>query len=51
LATAIRRLLSDEQLRARLGREAARVVDRFSSERYYAQWDAVLDKKPPENVA
>jgi glycosyltransferase involved in cell wall biosynthesis len=50
LTAAIRRLLLDDQLRARLGKEAARVVDRFSSERYYARWDAVLDKQPPESV-
>jgi GalNAc-alpha-(1->4)-GalNAc-alpha-(1->3)-diNAcBac-PP-undecaprenol alpha-1,4-N-acetyl-D-galactosaminyltransferase len=51
LAAAIRRLLSDAQLRDRLGAEAAYVVERFSSERYYARWDAVLDKNPPESVA
>jgi GalNAc-alpha-(1->4)-GalNAc-alpha-(1->3)-diNAcBac-PP-undecaprenol alpha-1,4-N-acetyl-D-galactosaminyltransferase len=50
LTAAIGRLLLDDQLRARLGKEASRVVDRFSSERYYARWDAVLDKQPPESV-
>jgi GalNAc-alpha-(1->4)-GalNAc-alpha-(1->3)-diNAcBac-PP-undecaprenol alpha-1,4-N-acetyl-D-galactosaminyltransferase len=50
LSAAIRRLLSDDQLRGRLGTEAIRVVDRFSSERYFARWDAVLRKEPPANV-
>ncbi len=50
LATALRRVLSDDQLRTRLGTEAVRVVERFSTERYYARWDAVLRKEPPENV-
>jgi glycosyltransferase involved in cell wall biosynthesis len=50
LAAAIRRLLSDEPLRHRLGAEAVHVVERFSSERYFARWDAVLRKEPPEMV-
>jgi GalNAc-alpha-(1->4)-GalNAc-alpha-(1->3)-diNAcBac-PP-undecaprenol alpha-1,4-N-acetyl-D-galactosaminyltransferase len=44
LATAIRRLLSDDALRGRLGKEAGRVVARFSSERYFERWDEVLRK-------
>jgi GalNAc-alpha-(1->4)-GalNAc-alpha-(1->3)-diNAcBac-PP-undecaprenol alpha-1,4-N-acetyl-D-galactosaminyltransferase len=47
LATAIRRLLSDEPLRRRLGAEAVRVVERFSSARYFERWEAVLRKDPP----
>jgi len=50
LSAAIRRLLSDDQLRGRLGAEAAHVVDRFSSERYFARWDTVLRKEPPASV-
>jgi glycosyltransferase involved in cell wall biosynthesis len=50
LAAAIRRLLSDDLLRVRLGQEALGVVDRFSSERYYARWEAVLRKESPESV-
>jgi GalNAc-alpha-(1->4)-GalNAc-alpha-(1->3)-diNAcBac-PP-undecaprenol alpha-1,4-N-acetyl-D-galactosaminyltransferase len=50
LAAAIRRLLSDDPLRVRLGQEALGVVDRFSSERYYARWEAVLRKESPESV-
>jgi GalNAc-alpha-(1->4)-GalNAc-alpha-(1->3)-diNAcBac-PP-undecaprenol alpha-1,4-N-acetyl-D-galactosaminyltransferase len=47
LTGAIRRLLSDPPLRDRLGAEAVGVVDRFSSERYYARWEAVLRREPP----
>jgi GalNAc-alpha-(1->4)-GalNAc-alpha-(1->3)-diNAcBac-PP-undecaprenol alpha-1,4-N-acetyl-D-galactosaminyltransferase len=50
LATAIRRLLADEQLRSRLGAEATGVVERFSSARYFARWDAILRKESPESV-
>jgi glycosyltransferase involved in cell wall biosynthesis len=50
LAAAINRLLSDDRLRNRLGAEAVRVAERFSSERYYARWDAVLGKEPPANI-
>ncbi|HEV8070384.1 MAG TPA: glycosyltransferase family 4 protein [Planctomycetaceae bacterium] len=46
LSAAIRRLMSDELLRRRLAAEAARVVDRFSSDRYFARWEAVLRKEP-----
>jgi glycosyltransferase involved in cell wall biosynthesis len=50
LAEAIRRLLSDAPLRNRLGTQAVQVVDRFSSERYYARWEAVLRKEPPATI-
>jgi glycosyltransferase involved in cell wall biosynthesis len=50
LAAAIRRTLSDEQFRERLGAEAVRVVERFSVERYFARWDAVLRKESPASV-
>jgi GalNAc-alpha-(1->4)-GalNAc-alpha-(1->3)-diNAcBac-PP-undecaprenol alpha-1,4-N-acetyl-D-galactosaminyltransferase len=50
LTAAIRRLLSDDQLRGRLGVEAARVVDRFSSELYFARWETVLRKEPPAGI-
>ena len=46
LSAAIRRLLSDDQLRGRLGAEAAHVVDRFSSERYFA-----LGHRPAQRAA
>jgi GalNAc-alpha-(1->4)-GalNAc-alpha-(1->3)-diNAcBac-PP-undecaprenol alpha-1,4-N-acetyl-D-galactosaminyltransferase len=51
LAATLRRLLADERLRHRLGAEAVRVVERFSSEHYFARWDAVLRKDSPESVA
>jgi len=50
LTAAIRRLLSDDQLRVRLGAEAVRVVDRFSNERYFAHWEEVLRREPPESI-
>jgi len=49
LANAIDRTLTDEALRRRLAAEAVRVVERFSVEHYFAQWDAVLRRDPPEN--
>lgn len=45
LAAAIRRLLADDPLRAKLGKEAGRVVERFSSEQYFARWDEVLQQR------
>src|ERR1700733_4389767 len=50
LTTALRRLMCDEKLRHRLGREAVQVVGRFSSERYYARWEAVLRHDPPSSL-
>ncbi len=50
LTTALRRLMCDEKLRHRLGREAVQVVERFSSERYYARWEAVLRHDPPSSL-
>jgi GalNAc-alpha-(1->4)-GalNAc-alpha-(1->3)-diNAcBac-PP-undecaprenol alpha-1,4-N-acetyl-D-galactosaminyltransferase len=50
LSAAIHRLLSDDQLRGRLGAEAAHVVDRFSSELYFARWETVLRKEPPASI-
>jgi GalNAc-alpha-(1->4)-GalNAc-alpha-(1->3)-diNAcBac-PP-undecaprenol alpha-1,4-N-acetyl-D-galactosaminyltransferase len=49
LASAIERVLADEPLRRRLAIEAVRVVDRFSVDRYYTRWDAVLQGAPPES--
>ncbi len=50
LTAALRRLMTDEGLRARLGKQAVDVVDRFSSDRYYARWDAVLRGDPPSGL-
>jgi glycosyltransferase involved in cell wall biosynthesis len=49
LEDAIDHALSDEALRRRLAAEAVRVVERFSVERYFARWDAVLRRDPPES--
>jgi GalNAc-alpha-(1->4)-GalNAc-alpha-(1->3)-diNAcBac-PP-undecaprenol alpha-1,4-N-acetyl-D-galactosaminyltransferase len=50
MAQAMERLVVDESLRRRLSAEAVRVVERFSVERYFARWDAVLRREPPETV-
>jgi len=50
LADAIDRTLADEALRRRLAAEAVRVVERFGVERYFARWDAVLRRDPPESA-
>jgi GalNAc-alpha-(1->4)-GalNAc-alpha-(1->3)-diNAcBac-PP-undecaprenol alpha-1,4-N-acetyl-D-galactosaminyltransferase len=51
LANAIERVMADEPLRRRLATEAVHVIDRFSVDRYYARWDAVLQGAPPEHQA
>jgi len=43
LAAALGRLMGDAHLRARLGRRASEVVERFSFEKIMAEWDRVLD--------
>lgn len=43
LAAALRRLLEDESLRARLGAAAREVSDRFSQETFFTAWDRVVD--------
>lgn len=47
LAAAMDRFIENEPLRRRLGGEAMHVVERFSVERYFAQWDAVLRREEP----
>jgi glycosyltransferase involved in cell wall biosynthesis len=42
LARAMSELMSDPALRARFGREATRVRERFGQETIMAQWEAVL---------
>jgi glycosyltransferase involved in cell wall biosynthesis len=42
LAAALDRLMTDPDLRRRLGENAQSVVDRFSRARFHRQWDAVL---------
>lgn len=51
LSAAMERVIGDEPLRRRLGAEALRVGERFGVEQYFARWDAVLRRDPPESVA
>jgi glycosyltransferase involved in cell wall biosynthesis len=46
LAAALDRLMSDAELRRRLGENARSVVDRFSRARFHRRWDAVLGGMP-----
>lgn len=48
LAAAMDRLMRDGQARDLLASKAPEVLDRFSSERYYARWEAVLDGLPED---
>ena len=48
LAAAMHQLMSDEKLRASLGANASNVTQRFSRDRIYRLWDAVLDRLPPD---
>ena len=50
LANTLDRVLGDDSLRQRLSAEAVHVVDRFSAERYFANWDAVLRREGPQAV-
>jgi glycosyltransferase involved in cell wall biosynthesis len=47
LAAALERLMSDAKLRATLAVQARRVSQRFSEERFFGRWDAVLDDIRP----
>jgi glycosyltransferase involved in cell wall biosynthesis len=42
LARAMAQLMADDSERCRLGNQAREVVTRFSEERFYRQWDAVV---------
>ena len=42
LSAAIERLISNPQQRKRLSKRAPEVVERFSTERFFAQWEALL---------
>jgi glycosyltransferase involved in cell wall biosynthesis len=48
LAAALDELMSDAPLRRRLGERAREVSERFSRERIFRLWDAVLQKMPSE---
>ncbi len=43
------RLMRDEPARRLLAEKAPEVLTRFSSEKYYARWEAVLDTRPPDD--
>lgn len=42
LSQAMKRLISDENERARFAAKAGEVVERFSSERFFGQWDQMI---------
>lgn len=48
LAAAMDRLMRDNQARDLLASKAPEVLERFSSCRYYARWEAVLDGQPED---
>jgi glycosyltransferase involved in cell wall biosynthesis len=48
LAAAMDRLMRDEAARRLLSEKAPEVLSRFSPERYYTCWEAVLDMQPEE---
>lgn len=43
LAAAMRRLMADNGLRSRLGREARSVTTRFSADRFFRTWDGIVE--------
>ena len=43
--------MADEALRRQLASRAPEVLERFSEQRFFAQWDAVLDGRAEEYVA
>lgn len=49
LAAAMDRLMRDETARRLLGEKGPEVLWRFSPERYYACWEAVLDMRPEDD--
>lgn len=50
MSAAMDRLMSDPQLREQLGKRATEVLERFSPDRFFEQWDAVLRAEPESNV-
>ena len=51
LETALSQVMADENLRQRLATRAPEVLERFSEQRFFSQWDAVLDGRSEEDVA
>ena len=49
LAAAMDRLMRDGEARSLLASKAPEVLERFSTERYYARWEAVLDIRPEDD--
>ena len=49
LAAAMDRLMRDGQARNLLASKAPEVLERFSAERYYGRWEAVLDIRPEDD--
>ena len=49
LAAAMDRLMRDGLARCLLGEKGPEVLSRFSSERYYARWEAVLDMRAEDD--
>lgn len=50
LAAALEQLMSDDELRARLAGRASEVKRRFSVERFFEQWEAVLRGAEPHAI-
>ena len=50
LQEALRRVMSDDELRARFAARAPEVLGRFSEQKFLAQWDAVLDGNSEDDV-
>lgn len=51
LEGALEQIMADETLRRQLASRAPEVLERFSEQRFFAQWDAVLDGRTEEYVA
>lgn len=49
LAAAMDRLMRDSDARRLLAEKAPEVLQRYSPERFYARWDAVLDGRPEDD--
>ncbi len=49
LAAAMDRLMRDGNARSLLAEKAPEALERFSSERYYARWEAVLDNRAEDD--
>ena len=50
LERALDRLMGDAELRARFAARGSEVLERFSEQKFLAQWDAVLDGRSESDV-